>query len=462
MFSRLVRLACLISGLIALAQPVRAQSDLAAELLARINTLRVQSGLLPLSTSSQLTAAAQRLSSDMAVTGSVDHTTSDGSTMDARIRASGFGAWRSFGIWAENIYGGQTATLDDAWNFWTTSQAHRANLLSTKYREIGLAVATSDKGTFFAIEFGSQPNTLPFFITGDPPEVTLLLTNEDDITTGEGVAVMGQATEVRAAEGADTRSAAWQPWAASIPFKLAGTGARTITVEYRDELGRGTKFTRTIEVPDLAAATATPTPTVTSTPRATRTSTATPTPRLSATPVTTTPDRTATPSATPTATPTKPPVPTATPVTTTPGWTATPSATPTATPTGSPTPTVTPFTTTPDRTATPSATPTAAPTEPPALTRTPIVTSSPATAAQPTLSSAMSTPTVPAIALAFPTSVSASRLTPPAPRPGPTERPLFASLDDAPGNVLLAVGGLQVMALVLIAIAGLRRARRRD
>jgi uncharacterized protein YkwD len=432
MCSRLVRFVCLIAGVIALAQPVRAQADLAAELLARINTLRVQSGLLPLAASSQLTAAAQRLSRDMAVTGSVDHTASDGSTMDARIRASGFGYWRGFGIWAENIYGGSAATLDDAWTFWTTSQVHRANLLSPRYREIGLAVTTSEKGTFFAIDFGSQPNTLPFFVTGDPPEVTLLLTNENDITTGEGVAVMGQATEVRVAEGTDTRSVAWQPWAPSIPFKLAGTGARTVTVEYRDELGRGTKFTRTIVLPDLAAATVTPT--VTSTPRATRTSTATPTPRLSATPVTVTAT---------TPTPTTPPA-----------VTSTPRVTNTATPTPRLSATPVTATATPDRTATRNATSTAAPTEPPE----PAVTPSPI-AAQPTLSSVMSTPTTPAIALVFPTSVSASRLTPPAPRPAPTERPLFASLDNAPGNVLLAVGGLQVMALALIVVGGVWRAR---
>jgi hypothetical protein len=73
------------------------------------------------------------------------------------------------------------------------------------------------------------------------------------------------------------------------------------------------------------------------------------------------------------------------------------------------------------------------------------------------------TPTglAPTPALVLPTSVSASRLTPPAPRPGPTERPLFASLDNAPDKVLLAVGGLQVLALALIAVGGALRARRR-
>src|SRR5512135_2537961 len=112
---RVLRLLISIGLLLIATQPVFAQNDTVAALLGRVNALRVQSGLLPLAISSQLTAAAQRLAADMAKTGIVDHSASDGSTMDSRIRASGFGYWRTFGIWGENIYGGQTATLDDAW-----------------------------------------------------------------------------------------------------------------------------------------------------------------------------------------------------------------------------------------------------------------------------------------------------------------------------------------------------------
>lgn len=426
MFDRPLRfvicLVCLIvAGLAVVSRPVQAQDDSAA-LLARINALRVQSGLLPFAVSSQLTASATRLAADMAKTGNVSHIASDGSTTDSRIRASGFGYWRDFGLWSENIYGGQTATLDDAWAFWTGSQAHRANLLSTRYREAGVAISTSALGTFFVIDFGSQPNTLPFFVTGDPPNVTLLLTNENDITTGEGVAIMGQAVEVRIAEGPDTQGAAWQPWAQSIPFQLSGSGTRTITVEYRDELGRGTKSTRTVTVSDLPSTTDTPTPTPTFT--------VTPTPRATAT---------AAGTATATATATVTASPSATPATSIPDATATATATPTTVPTVTPQPTVTPP---------PLSSPTSASAEPIVSTSAasvPTVTARPATA----------------IALVFPTSVSASRLTPPAPRLGPTERPLFASLDNPPGEVLLAICGLQMAAIALIALALLLRARRK-
>lgn len=411
MLVRVVRSTChVLLALMILAGSVRftaAQADPVSDLLGRINALRTQSGLLPLAVSDKLTAAAQRHSTDMATYGFVDHTGSDGSTMDSRIRASGYGFWRNFGIWGENIYGGQTATVDDAWNFWINSQAHRSNLINTRYREIGVAFAASDKGTYFTLDFGAQPNVLPFFVTGTPPDVTLLLTNEDNITTGDGVTLMGQAVQMRIGEGTDLNNLPWLPWAASVPFTLSNTpGAHTLTVELRDELKRGTKMTRVVNVADLVATeTVTPTATATSTAQATATSAAT---------------RTATPQPTGTtaATPTPPPTATATPTL---AVTSTPEATATSEPTVTPTPL---------ETGTPASTPTIQ-----------MITLQP------------STPTAQAVAIVFPTSVSASRLTPPAPRPMPTERPLIALFDRAPSNVLILICGLQAVALAIGVVA---------
>src|SRR5512136_2447362 len=175
---RLLLLACLLlSCLLPLCfSPVSAQGDDVAQILARINALRQQNGLLPLDLSGVLTASAQRHSDDMARTGNVDHTGSDGSSIESRIRNAGYGRWRDFGISGENIYGGQLADVDAAWDFWINSQVHRANLLNPRYREIGIGVGRSDNGTYYTLNFGAQPNSLPFFVTGAPPVVTLLLT----------------------------------------------------------------------------------------------------------------------------------------------------------------------------------------------------------------------------------------------------------------------------------------------
>jgi hypothetical protein len=349
----------------------------------------------------------------MARTGNIDHTGSDGSSIESRIRDAGYGHWRDFGIWGENIYGGQLANVDAAWDFWSNSQVHRANILKPRYREIGIGVGRSDNGTYYTLNFGAQPNVLPFFVTGSAPVVTLLLTNENDITTGEGVAVMGQATQVRIAEGTDTSSAPWQPWAPSIPFQLSeGGGQKTITVEYKDDLGRGTKAARSFNVSDLGPAQPTPTETVE------------PTATLDATPTET---RTPAPTATGTAQPTDTPTPQ-------------PTETPTIAPTDTPPPVAT-------STVEP---PTIAPTLTPGPTVTPAALASPTRTATPLL-----------IAANLATYPAASRLTPPPPRPANPDRPLF-DFTSAPGlDTLTIVIGLQAVALAAIGGVAFIRLRRR-
>jgi len=390
--------------------PAAAQGDDVAQILGRINALRQQSGLPPLDLSSLLTASAQRHSDDMARTGNIDHAGSDGSSVESRIRDAGYGHWRNFGIWGENIYGGQMADVAAAWEFWSNSQVHRANLLKPRYREIGIGVGHSANGTYYTLDFGSQPNVLPFFVTGSAPIVTLLLTNENDITTGEGVQVMGQATQVRIVEGTDTSNAQWQPWAQSIPFQLSdAAGQKTITVEYKDELGRGTRAARTFNASDLGS----PLPTVTATVEASAT-------------VITTSTVTGTPA--PTATGTPPPTETAT---------SQPTETPTIVPTDTPPPTAIPT-----RAAT-----TAVPTATPA----PIVSATPKVTATPLL-----------IAANLATYPAASRLTPPAPRSANPDRPLFDFADSPGRNTFAIVIGLQVIALVTLGVVVVLRVRRRS
>ena len=89
------RIFLLIAVLLPMSAPVSAQGSDAGQILARINTLRTQNGLTPLDLNGQLAASAQQHSDDMAATGNVSHTGSDGSSIDSRIRASGYGHWRS-------------------------------------------------------------------------------------------------------------------------------------------------------------------------------------------------------------------------------------------------------------------------------------------------------------------------------------------------------------------------------
>ena len=63
---------------------------MANDLLQRLNELRIQNGLKTVSLNSALTAAAQRHSQDMAKTGIVSHTGTDGSTPEQRMQAAGY------------------------------------------------------------------------------------------------------------------------------------------------------------------------------------------------------------------------------------------------------------------------------------------------------------------------------------------------------------------------------------
>jgi hypothetical protein len=425
------RIFLLIAVLLPMSAPVSAQGDDAGQILARINALRTQNGLPPFDFNSQLAASAQQHSDDMAATGNISHTGSDGSSIDSRIQASGYGRWRGFGLWGENIYGGQLASVDAAWNFWINSQVHRANLLNPRYREVGIGVSQSGNGTYYTLNFGAQPNVLPFFVTGSAPVVTLLLTNENDITTGEGVAIMGQATQVRVAEGDDTRAASWQPWSPTISFQLSDTpGSHTITVEYKDDLGRGTKSSRTINVSELAVE---PTPT--------------PTP-IGAAP-TTTPEPTATAEAT--ATPT---------LAATEALTGTAAITPTATATATPTATALPT-----ETATPVDTSTPPPADTPvpqiveaAATLEPTATSTPIASPTPSVTAAATARLIAANLATYP---AASRLTPPAPRPASPERPILDETPSPIGQLFAIVLGLQAVALLGIGAVVAVRLRRR-
>lgn len=281
-----------------------AQSDATLDILSRVNALRRQNGLAPLELNDQLSAAAQRHSQDMANSGNVSHAGSDGSTTEQRIRQAGYGP--DMAAWGENIYGGGIAVVDDAWNFWTTSTVHRNNLLSERYREIGIGAATSANGAYFTLNFGSRPGVLPFFVDPDgvlsSPNVTLLLSNEEATPGGSGGS-MGRAVEVRAGEEASPGD--WQPWQRSIPFTLSNVaGPHRITVDYRDVRGTIASYFRTVSLGSIApTATLAPTTTPTDFPSDTPTfpPTAAPTDTVTPTP---TPSRTLTPASSATPSPT--------------------------------------------------------------------------------------------------------------------------------------------------------------
>ena len=118
--------------------------DAVTVFLNRTNALRAQNGLPPYKLNEKLNASAQRHSQDMANTGNIDHTGSDGSTAKRRVLDTGYEAqWVG-----ENIFAG-SASLDDPWKFWTTDPSHRDNLLNKQYVDIGIGVVRGTGGMYY-------------------------------------------------------------------------------------------------------------------------------------------------------------------------------------------------------------------------------------------------------------------------------------------------------------------------
>ncbi len=130
------------------ATPPVNEVDIAAELLRRTNALRQQNGLPPYVLNNDLTQLALTHSQYMAQNG-ISHIGADGLSAKQRIINAGYGD----GHPTENIYGGQ-ATIDDAWEYWSTDPPHLRNLLDDVNTVIGIGIYKAGLATYYTQDFG--------------------------------------------------------------------------------------------------------------------------------------------------------------------------------------------------------------------------------------------------------------------------------------------------------------------
>jgi uncharacterized protein YkwD len=321
--------------------PAQAQNP-AGELLRLINAARLNQGLHPYVVGRELATAAQRHSADMAATGQISHSGSDGTSSTQRIMEAGYAAYEFGLVASENIYGG-VGEADVPFNTWMGQPDARSNLLHEQYREVGIGVVSDAQGRlFWTLNVGARPNVLPVLINDgaasvDTLTVTLRLVPENVVPEGRGTA-MGQPVEYRASTSSQFPSSEWNPWAEQVAFVLdEAPGQQTVYVQLRDAVGRTTVSQASVTLTGLGATA--PSVTLTTTPSGepetppTATGTVTPTPPTSPTSTgTTTPTPTGTPRPTPTASATPRPTITVTPLPTpTPFPTQTPTSVPSAT-----------------------------------------------------------------------------------------------------------------------------------
>jgi uncharacterized protein YkwD len=133
------------------ARSVSAANTLEAQVLVHLNEVRRRHGLAPLRLSAPLTAAADAHSGAMARFGFFAHDSRDGTAFWKRVRhfygPGGYSTW-SVG---ENLLW-STGSLDAAAavELWMKSAGHRRNILTARWREIGLSAvgARSAPGVF--------------------------------------------------------------------------------------------------------------------------------------------------------------------------------------------------------------------------------------------------------------------------------------------------------------------------
>lgn len=121
----------------------------ALAVLDETNAARARFGCAPLAITDPLQATATDHSSEMAATGTMTHTGSDGSTPRVRLAAHGVSAQRT----AENVaYGFDAASVVDAW---MASSGHRANILDCRLTYVGIDAAEGADGLYWTQVFTS-------------------------------------------------------------------------------------------------------------------------------------------------------------------------------------------------------------------------------------------------------------------------------------------------------------------
>ena len=134
-------------GATAAGKPTRtlaAANQLESGVLDELNAIRRSHGLVPVRLSRPLSAAADAHSRSMGTFGYFEHESRDGSAFWKRVKRF-YGA-DDYGTWSvgENLLWASAGGVDasHALKLWMKSPAHRANILTARWREVGLSAVT--------------------------------------------------------------------------------------------------------------------------------------------------------------------------------------------------------------------------------------------------------------------------------------------------------------------------------
>lgn len=114
------------------------------QVLKLVNEVRAENGLSPLTWADDLANVARAHSQDMINRNFFSHTNPDGLSPFDRLKNSGI----SYRAAAENIAYGQK-TAEAVMDAWMNSSGHRANILSSSVKELGVGAAKASNGTIY-------------------------------------------------------------------------------------------------------------------------------------------------------------------------------------------------------------------------------------------------------------------------------------------------------------------------
>lgn len=200
----------------------QAQSpDFGAEIFALTNSIRAEHGLPTYLWDERLAAAARRHANDMANTGWIAHTGSDGTRVRDRAREAGYPGFSWGLVVGENIYGGYTHNRPtDAMAWWMNSPPHRSQILSTRFREMGAASASRNGTTYYVAVFGDRPD-VPVESLPPPPPISAPAPNESAPVASGPPTTLPDGSIVYTVQPGDTLYAIWRRFGVSVKELIA-------------------------------------------------------------------------------------------------------------------------------------------------------------------------------------------------------------------------------------------------
>ncbi len=121
-------------------RPAKKVSSLESSVLVALNATRAKHGLAPLRFSRSLTHAAHSHSHSMGSRGFFAHDSADGSPFWKRIkRFYGVGRASTWSVGENLVWASPELDAAGAMRMWMASPSHRKNILTARWREIGIS-----------------------------------------------------------------------------------------------------------------------------------------------------------------------------------------------------------------------------------------------------------------------------------------------------------------------------------